>query len=400
MIEEEDARAQILAAVPSSAAEVVGIDEALGRYVSQDVVARVSIPGFDNSAMDGYAVRAVDAAEGACLNVVGEQPAGGDMGLVLGEGEAIRIFTGAPMPKGADAVVMQEDTEREGDVVKITDAAQPGEFVRRRGGDLCEGQRILAAGDRLTAQRIGLLASQGMGEVAVGRLPQVGILSTGDELIDPGRKLGSGEIYNSNSVMLAMMVQRLAPGAIAVRRYHSGDELSELEATVTRALEENDVLVIAGGVSVGDRDLVKPVLENCGVGMGFWRVRLKPGKPFLFGRDELGRKLVFGLPGNPVSAFVTFEVFVAPALRRWMGAREDEVLPPAIRLELAEVISNAGDRPHYARGVLDLPAGRFSPFDMQQSHALNSLAKADGLLRLEAGETLEKGAQVSVFPVA
>ena len=203
MIEEEDARAQILAAVPSSAAEVVGIDEALGRYVSQDVVARVSIPGFDNSAMDGYAVRAVDAAEGACLNVVGEQPAGGDMGLVLGEGEAIRIFTGAPMPKGADAVVMQEDTEREGDVVKITDAAQPGEFVRRRGGDLCEGQRILAAGDRLTAQRIGLLASQGMGEVAVGRLPQVGILSTGDELIDPGRKLGSGEIYNSNSVMLA-----------------------------------------------------------------------------------------------------------------------------------------------------------------------------------------------------
>ena len=134
--------------------------------------------------------------------------------------------------------------------------------------------------------------------------------------------------------------------------------------------------------------------------MGFWRVRLKPGKPFLFGRDELGRKLVFGLPGNPVSAFVTFEVFVAPALRRWMGAREDEILPPAIRLELAEVISNAGDRPHYARGVLDLPAGRFSPFDMQQSHALNSLAKADGLLRLEAGETLEKGAQVSVFPVA
>ncbi|MFT5108912.1 MAG: molybdopterin molybdotransferase, partial [Pseudoalteromonas tetraodonis] len=387
MIEEEDARAQILASVAETAVEAIPLDESLGRFVARDVIAQVAIPGFDNSAMDGYAVRAADAIAGAELRVVGEQPAGRALGLVLGKGEAIRIFTGAPMPQGADAVVMQEDAEREGEMVRIVEAAEGvGEFVRIRGSDLCEGQRILSRGDRLTAQRIGLLASQGMAEVAVGGLPRIGILSTGDELVEPGKPLGDGEIYNSNSLMLAMMARRLMPGgALAVKRYHALDEMAALEEVIARALDENDILVIAGGVSVGDRDLVKPVLERCGVETGFWRVRLKPGKPFLFGRGDSGRKLIFGLPGNPVSAFVTFEVFVAPALRRWMGAREDEILPRPIPVVLTEAIRNDGDRPHYVRGILDRDGRRFLPAGMQQSHALNGLAQADGLLRVDAG---------------
>ena len=169
MIEEQEARERILAAVPQAGSELVGIGAALDRYVADDLVARVALPGFDNSAMDGYAVRAVDAKVGAGLLVVAEQPAGENLGLTLGEGEAIRIFTGAPMPDGADAVVMQEDVERSGDVIRIVEGVEVGEFVRRRGSDLCEGQRILAAGDRLSPQRIGLLASQGLAEVAVGK---------------------------------------------------------------------------------------------------------------------------------------------------------------------------------------------------------------------------------------
>ena len=400
MIEEAQARSLILEAVRQAGSEQVPIDAALGRYAAREMLARVAIPGFDNSAMDGYAVRAAEAATGASLRVVGEQPAGRDIGLVLGEGEAIRIFTGAPMPAGADAVVMQEDVERAGEIAQILDGVEPGEFVRRRGRDLCEGQRILADGDRLSAQGIGLLASQGIAEVAVGKLPRVGGLTTGDELVPAGGELGEGEIFNSNGVMLASMVRRLMPGALEVNGYHAADEMAALRSVLDRAMAENDVLVIAGGVSVGDRDLVKPALEAAGVETGFWRVRMKPGKPFMFGTGSGGGKLVFGLPGNPVSAFVTFEVLVAPALRKWMGAGEGEWMPQAVRAELGEAVSNSGDRPHYLRGTIDSLTGRFLPLGMQQSHALSGLARADGLLRVEDGASLEKGAVVAVFPVA
>ena len=401
MIEEDDARSQILAAVPNPVAERVPVGDALGRYVVEDVMAGVALPGFDNSAMDGFAVRAADAVAGANLKVIGEQPAGPDLDLQLRAGEAIRIFTGAPMPAGADAVVMQEDTERDGDCVTILEAVDSvGEFVRFRGSDLCEGQRILATGDRLSPQRIGLLASQGLEDVLVGKIPSVGVLSTGDELIEVGQPLGAGEIYDSNSVMLAALVASAVGSSGAVRRYHARDEAGQLGEVVRIILAENDVVVIAGGVSVGERDLVKQVLGECGVATDFWRVRLKPGKPFLFGRSEDGSKLVFGLPGNPVSAFVTFGVFVAPALRRWMGAREDEVMPRSQRMELGQAAENRGDRPHYVRGAVNLQSGRFFPVGAQQSHALNGLARADGLLRLDPGESLEAGADVMVFPVA
>ena len=397
MIEESEARSRILAGVPESCAEVLPLAESLGRYAAGEMLAEVALPGFDNSAMDGYAVLAAEATAGASLQLAGEQPAGKDLGLVLGGGEAIRIFTGAPMPKGANAVVMQEDVDRDGDLVVIREASEVGEFVRFRGSDLCEGQRIIAKRDRISAQRIGLLASQGIGELSVGKLPSVGILTTGDELKVSGSELSAGEIFNSNGPMLAAMVRRIHP-AIRVTAYHGADEEVALREVVGRALAECDVLVVAGGVSVGDRDLVKPVLESCGVEMDFWKVKLKPGKPFVFGRGD--RTLVFGLPGNPVSAFVTFEVFVAPALRRWMGAREDEVLPVASEVELGAAVANRGDRPHYVRGTFEAATGKFFPIGMQQSHALNGLAQADGLLRMEAEESLEAGAVVRVFPVA
>jgi len=399
MIEEGEARRRILDRVPASGVEIVPLGRGLGRYVSGEVRARVAIPGFDNSAMDGYAVRASDAETGAVLSVVGEQPAGRDLGLMLGEGEAIRIFTGAPMPLGADAVLMQEDAERDGESVRVIDGVESGEFVRRRGSDLCEGQRILARGDRLNPQRIGLLASQGIAEVEVGRLPKVAILSTGDELIQPGNELAPGELYNSNAVMLAEMVRRVER-AIVVECFHSRDELAELERTMRAALDWCDILVIAGGVSVGDRDMVKPALEAIGIDTDFWRVRIKPGKPFLFGQAPGGEKLVFGLPGNPVSAFVTFEIFVAPALRRWMGAGEDGHRLQSVRAELVGEVENRGARPHYVRGHWEATMGKFSPSGMQQSHALSGLARSNALLRMEAGEALDKGAQIDVIPVA
>ena len=199
--------------------------------------------------------------------------------------------------------------------------------------------------------------------------------------------------------MLAAMVRRSMPGAIEVTNFHSKDEIANLEATVTQAKSESDVLVVAGGVSVGDRDLVKEVLGRLGIETDFWRVRLKPGKPFLFGSGDDGT-MVFGLPGNPVSAFVTFEVFVAPALRAWVGARGEDVLPRAVAAELGEDVANRGDRPHYLRGILSAGSGRFFPTGTQLSHALGALARADGLLRLGAGQKLQAGSKVSVFPVA
>ena len=244
MIEEQVARERILQAVPEAVGEILPIAACLGRRSIASVSARVALPGFDNSAMDGYAVRAAEAVAGARLPVGGEQPAGRDLGIALGEGQAVRIFTGAPMPQGADAVVMQEDTEREGDSVVIVEAPEEGEFIRRRGSEVCEGQQLIRAGDLITAQRIGLLASQGIAELAVGGAPRVGVLSTGDELVEPGADLGPGEIYNSNRPMLAAMAARVAPGAMAVRGFHASDDLEVLRAVVAEALAESDVLVI------------------------------------------------------------------------------------------------------------------------------------------------------------
>jgi molybdopterin molybdotransferase len=397
MLNEDEARARILEAIGAGVREWVPLSAALGRFAMEPVAAEIAVPGFDNSAMDGYALRVGDGLPvGARLRLKeGEQPAGKNRGFHIEAGEALRIFTGAPMPTGADAVVMQEDVtlfpDRE---IRLEVEVVSGEFVRRGGSDVCAGQILLRPGDRLTAARCGILASQGRESVAVGPIPSVTVVTTGDELLPPGgARPGPGELYNSNGPMLAAMVREVCGPGAEVEHCHARDDESALAAVLGAAIEARRVVIVSGGVSVGDHDLVKPVLAGLGVTGDFWRVRVKPGKPFYFGLHSEGSR-IFGLPGNPVSSFVTFLLFVAPALRVMMGASRSEYAPPGIacRVDANAALVNPGDRPHYVRGQLDFGRGSFRPTGIQQSHALFGLSQSNALLRIGAGETLEPGA--------
>lgn len=396
MISESEALASILTSVPPPEPQVVSLTNAPGRIAARDVFATLPLPGFDNSSMDGWAIHAADCGRtGIPLRITGEQPAGAARGLALNPGEAIRIFTGAPIPANTAAVVMQEDAECQGDTVLIRDAAQPGEFIRRAGSDVCTGQLLIRAGQPLTPARIGVLAAQGLSTVSCGALPRAAIVCTGEELTAPGTPLPhAGALYNSNGPMLAALLQNRA--AAAVRTVDTApDNLSVLTDSLRTRLEENDVLVIAGGVSVGDHDLVKPALQALGIVPQFWRVAIRPGKPFLF--CTAGRKLIFGLPGNPVSAFVTAVLFVLPALRRLAGAAQAE--PVFVRAQAVTPLHNKGDRAHYLRGIHDPAAGTFQSIGMQESHAIGGLCQANALARLEPNASCEPGAVVPVLPL-
>ncbi len=384
MISEEEARAQILAAVRPLPPAEVSLGEALDRFAAGDVVASVPLPPFDNSAMDGYAVV---ASGGKRLRVIGEQAAGADRRLRVRGGEAVRVFTGAPMPEGADAVVMQEDVTREGDEIVLNEAAAAGEFIRRKGCDLVLGQKILRKGERLRPQTLALLASQGFATVQAHALARVAIISTGDELIRPGGSLPAGQLYESNSTLLCGLVARAGAGVHSVS--HAPDDPQALAATLKAALEA-DAVIVSGGVSVGEHDHVKSVLREVGADINLWRVAIKPGKPFLFGAR--GRCLIFGLPGNPVSAFVTFLQFVRPALLRMMGAADAELSPRESLCRLAADLQNSGDRPHYIRGTAS--GGEFAPVGLQESHALFGLSRANALVRLAPGERRAAGEQI------
>jgi molybdopterin molybdotransferase len=387
MISEEDARAKILEIVRPFSSRRLSILEALGRFAVQDYFARLPLPMFDNSAMDGYAVIASDCQKGARLQVVGEQPAGADRKLRVSNGNTVRIFTGAPMPAGADAIVMQEDITRSGDEIVVNIAVAAGEFVRQRGCDLGEGQKILTAGEGITAAMAALLASQGFDEVMVGGDVCAAIISTGDELANPGEKLQPGQIYDSNSTLLQGLLQRA--GAIVALTQQCKDDADSLRKAF-EAGTRSEIIIVTGGVSVGERDLVQAALRNLGAKIDIWRVAIKPGKPFLFG--QLRNSLVFGLPGNPVSAFVTFLQFVRPAVLKMMGAADLEL--PKAPARLVVDLRNDGDRAHYFRGRLD--HGNFTPIGRQESHALFGLSQSNALLRLASGEIRKQNDLVKV----
>lgn len=393
MIEETEALRRILAAVTGGPAEQLPLAAALNRFAVEDVLAGVPNPPSDNSAMDGYALRAAESSAEQTLRVTGEQPAGLDRHLTVQPGCAIRIFTGAPIPSGADAVIMQEDVEVLGDgSICCREPVVAGENIRRMGADLCRGQRIIAKGDRFTAGRIGLLASQGIDSIEAAVSPRVAVLSTGDEVAKAGANLLSGQIYNSNGPMLHALLLGLGVSDVTVE--HCSDDRAATEQTVARLLGSHDFLIIAGGVSVGEHDQIKPALQQLGLAPDLWRVKVKPGKPFLFchgqPRGESRRRAnIFGLPGNPVSAFVTFHLFVRPALLKWLGAAESEIAPRTALAEITTPIANKGDRPHYLRGRM--AGGKFHTQGMQESHALFGLSHANALLRLEPNESINAG---------
>jgi molybdopterin molybdotransferase len=390
VITEDEALAHILKSVKPHPLRRVPLAQARERFAARDVFARLALPVFDNSAMDGYAVAASSCRPGESQRVVGEQPAGIDRKLQIAPGEAVRILTGAPMPAGADAVVMQEDVRREGSEISLNAKVEPGDFVRRRGSDLSEGQKIIEAGERIRPQTLALLAAQGLAEIDVGGEVRVAIITTGDELIPPGDSLGAGQIYESNGILLRSLCDKCGVSIAAVE--HCADDGPAIEAALRRGLE-HDVVVIVGGVSVGARDLVKPALASVGAQTDLWRVSVKPGKPFLFGRA--GQCAIFGLPGNPVSAFMTFLLFVRPAILQMMGANASELSLPKCEAQLSEEVRNNSDRPHYVRGRVE--RGKFTPVGRQESHALYGLSRANGLLRVPPGEVFPRGQTVPIF---
>ena len=398
MLELEEALSQVLAAMPAPLNEIIPLADAHRRILAERILSPIDLPVFDNSAMDGYAVRADDVASAKLeapvrLRLMGQVAAGENFTGEVQPGACVRVFTGSPLPRAADAVVMQEDTRIESgnaDEVLVLDPARPWENVRLRGEDVKRGTPLVEAGEVLTAGRISLLAAVGCSELSVGRRPLVGLLATGSELKEPGQPLAPGQIYESNRVALAVLIRNV--GGIPRAFPPLPDNLAATRSALNQAFDQCDLVVTSGGVSVGEMDFVKRALAETGGELSFWKVAIKPGRPFLFGRHQ--DKFLFGLPGNPVSALVTFLLLVRPALLRWQGARE--VALPALSAVLAEPLANDGHRRHFLRVKLD-PAGKVHSAGLQASHALSSVAAANGLVDLPPQTALAAGTVVQVL---
>lgn len=369
-----EAHARLIALVAPTDEETVPLVEAAGRVLRRDVVASRDQPPFDASAMDGYACHAADARRGATLTVVGTSAAGARFPGRVGPGEAVRILTGAPMPEGADTVVIQEDVAIEGERIAITADPSGGPNVRFAGGDFQSGYRLTAP-RRLTPGDLTLLASMNAARVVVARRPVVALVPTGDELVAPGEDPGPDQIVASNDVGLKALIE--AAGGLARRLPIAGDSAESLAATLGLAAGA-DLIVTIGGASVGDFDLVRPTAERAGLVVDFHRVAMRPGKPLLAGR--LGPVPLVGLPGNPVSAIVTARVFLVPAIARMLGLAGD---PPELhRARLAAALDRNGPRAHYMRAIVvdDGDGWRCTPLPLQDSSLVSVLAAANALV--------------------
>jgi molybdopterin molybdotransferase len=392
----EEALARIMSGVVPVEAESVDLLGARGRVLAEDVVAKLTQPPFNASAMDGYAVRAADVATvPAALTVTGEAQAGHRFEGALAAGDAVRIFTGAPVPTGANTVVIQENTERFGDKVRVLEAPWPGANVRLAGGDFTSGRMVLTAGHRLEAAAVTLIAAAGHAEVRVRRRPVVAILATGDELVEPGSGApGPDQIVSSNSYGLAALVEHA--GGRAQLLGIAGDTRKALAAKLQDA-SGADILVTIGGASVGDRDLVRQALEARGFELDFWKVAIRPGKPMLFGRLEKMR--VLGLPGNPNSCLVAARVFLVPLIYALLG-RADAPAGEQTAILAAELDAN-GPRQHYMLAVLEPGSPpRVRALASQDSSRISSLVKADVMIvRAPEAPPLAAGSPVPIVPI-
>ncbi len=393
MLSVESARERLLGGVRLvEDLQEVPLVEARGRVLARAVVSAMNVPPHDNSAMDGYAVRSGDVGAGARLPVV-QTIYAGSVGEPLGAGSAARIFTGAPIPGGADAVVMQESCRPSDGEVSIPGPVASGAHIRRAGEDISAGATVLAPGRRLRAQELGLAASVGYGSLAVFRRPRVALFFTGDELVEPGRALGPGQIYDSNRYTLTGLLD--AVGCEVVDMGVVADTLEATRATLEAAALEADLVISTGGVSVGEKDYVRLALEALGR-LELWRVRVKPGKPLAFGR--VGETPFIGLPGNPVSMFATFCLFVAPFLKRMAGMEDVVVRPQGVAAGFEWPV--AGGRREYLRARLEArPDGTLEAVihPRQGSGVLTSTVWAEGFVEVPEGTVVQRGDTVNYY---
>jgi molybdopterin molybdotransferase len=370
----DEAVARLLDGVRPMGSETVAVADAAGRVLAADLAARRTQPPFAASAMDGYAVRASDSGAGARLKIIGTSRAGERFGGAVGPGQAVRIFTGAPVPDGADAILIQENAERLGDEIRVDEPPQAGSFIRLAGLDFKEGDVLLRAGRGLDPRALALAAAMGHAALPVRKRPSVAILATGDELVSPGEKPGPDQIIASNSVGIAALVR--ASGGEPFDLGIAADRIEDIGARVERAAGA-DILVVIGGASVGEHDLVQAALSAKGMALDFWRIAMRPGKPLMVG--TLGRTRVLGLPGNPVSALICGQVFLKPLIRAMLGlAAPDEITTATLG---AAMPANDG-RQDYVRAKLHAAEGHrvATPFALQDSSMLATLAAADALI--------------------
>ena len=393
LISVDEALVKLLDPVSSvKGSEKVKLEDALGRTLAEDLHSTINVPGYDNSAMDGYAINSEDCIEaGAQLPVTQRIPAG-QTGQPLKKGSAARIFTGAPIPEGADAVVMQELCEREGDVVTVNAVVNAGSNIRCAGEDIGEGGVVLETGARLRPQELGLLSSVGLAEVPVKRKLKVATFFTGDELVEPGNKLGQGQIYNSNKYTLKGLLQTVDCEIIDLGIVP--DTLEDTVNVLKKASAIADLVITSGGVSVGEEDYVRIALEQLGE-LTMWRIAMKPGKPVAYGKVD--DAVFMGLPGNPVSVFVTFLLFARPLILKMQGAEKYHNVFTNVRTEFEWP---AGKRQEYLRVRLEQGGEGYIAklFPHQGSGVLSSACWADGLIEVNVGQQIKRGDMVKYLP--
>ncbi len=400
MIPFEEARTRVLGAVSVLGTAELPLLHAVDLVVASDVHSPIDVPPFDGSAMDGIAVRSEDAVAGARLKVVGTVAAGSSERLEVGAGEAVRIMTGAPIPPGADAVVMVEQVTYDGEEAVLGTTAAAGAHIRPAGDDVTAGSLAIRAGSTVGPAVIGTAGAIGLTTLPVVRRPMVGVFSTGDELVEPGRPLGPGQIHDSNRRTLLSLVARL--GCSPVDLGHLPDDRDRIRSALLSAVEDCDAVVTSGGVSMGEHDEVKAVLAEI-ADMAWMQVAIRPAKPLAFGTVPAGERSVpvFGLPGNPVSAQVSFELFARPALRKMMG-HERVDLRRLLAVTPDGIVRRVDGKVHFDRGVLDVgPDGGLVVrlLDRQGSHQTVAMAQADALAVVPDGEGIPPGGTVEVVPL-